>query len=127
MRKAVYTEGSSKGDGPYSQGIVSGGFVWVSGQGPLDPKTGAVVGGTIEEQARLTMDNIKGIVEAAGSTMDEVVKITVYLERMSDFAAFNRVYQEYFSQPFPARTCVQAGLDDILVEIDAVAKIPDNA
>lgn len=127
MRKAVFTDGASKGDGPYSQGVISGGFVFVSGQGPLDPKTGEVLGETIEEQAKLTMDNIKGIVEAAGSSMDDVVKITVYLERMSDFAAFNRVYKTYFDEPFPARTCIQAGLDDILVEIDAVAKIPDEA
>lgn len=127
MRKAVFTDGASKGDGPYSQAIVSGGFAFVSGQGPLEPRTGAIIGTTIEEQARVTMDNIKGILEAAGCTMDDVVKVTVFLERMSDFGAFNGVYRTYFNEPMPARTCVQAGLDDILVEIDAIAKLPDQA
>jgi len=125
MRKAVYTDGASKGDGPYSQAILSGGFAFVSGQGPLDSQTGSVIGTTIEEQTKVTMDNIKGILEAAGCTMEDVVKINVFLERMSDFDAFNSVYRTYFDDPMPARTCVQAGLSDILVEIDAMAKLPE--
>ena len=126
MREAVTTGKSSKGDGPYSQGIIANGFVFVSGQGPLDPKTGAVIGDTIEQQAELTLENVRNIVEAAGSTMDDVVKVTVYLANMRDFNAFNEVYKRFFNRPYPARTCVGAELDDILVEIDAVAKIPQG-
>lgn len=122
MRKAVRTSRASQGSGPYSQGIASGEWVFVSGQGPLDPETGRVEGETIEEQAELTLNNVRKIVEAAGCTMDDVVKVTVYLQRMSDFARFNSVYVQFFDQPLPARTCVGAELDGILVEIDAIAR-----
>lgn len=123
MRKAVFTSAASKGSGPYSQAIIAGDTVYVSGQGPLDSETGAVMGVTIEDQAELTLKNIQNILEAAGSSMDEVVKVGVYLSDMSLFERFNHVYLRFFSQPMPARTCVEAGLDGILVEIDAIAKL----
>jgi 2-iminobutanoate/2-iminopropanoate deaminase len=126
MRVPVVAPRASKGDGPYSQGIVAGGFVFVSGQGPLDPETGEIRGESIEEQADLTLRNIQHIVEAAGSSLDDVVKVTVYLAEMSDFNRFNEVYKRYFSAPMPARSCVEAGLDNILVEIDAIASISNN-
>lgn len=126
MRKAVTTNKSSAGNGPYSQGIVANGFLFVSGQGPLDPETGAVIGETIEQQTRLTMDNVQNIVEAAGCSMDDVVQVTVYLARMSDFHAFNKMYEQFFNRPMPARTCVEAVLDDILIEIDAIAALPNQ-
>lgn len=123
MRKAVFTDAAAKGSGPYSQAIITGDTVYVSGQGPLDPETGAVVGETIEEQAELTLRNIQNILEAAGSSMDDVVKVGVFLAHMSLFERFNSVYVKFFTQPMPARTCVEAGLDGILVEIDAISKM----
>lgn len=123
MRKAVYASKASQGEGPYSQAITSNGFVFVSGQGPLDPETDRIVGKTIEEQAEVTLRNVQSIVEWAGSTMDDVVKVSVYLANMQDFDRFNIVYRRFFNAPFPARTCVEAGLGEILVEIDAVAEI----
>ncbi|WP_127588596.1 Rid family detoxifying hydrolase [Paenibacillus koleovorans] len=126
MRKAVTTDTASKGDGPYSQAIISNGFVYVSGQGPLTPGTNQIVGSEVKEQAAVTLQNIKLILEAAGCSMDDVVKVNVYLASMKDFAAFNEVYVQYFSAPMPARSCVGAELDDILVEIDAIAEIPTN-
>ncbi len=124
MRTAIRTSDASPGDGPYSQGVIAGDFVYVSGQGPLAPGTGEIVGDTIEEQARLTMDNIRNILQAAGCTMEDVVKVNVYLADMSHFERFNSVYTSFFDQPMPARTCVESGLDNILVEIDAIAYLP---
>ncbi|MFC5402776.1 Rid family detoxifying hydrolase [Cohnella soli] len=126
MREAVNAAKASKGEGPYSQAIAANGFVFVSGQGPLDPETDKVVEGTIEEQAVLTLNNVKAILEAAGCKMNDVVKVGVFLADMKDFDRFNAVYRTFFDRPLPARTCVEAGLGDILVEIDAIAAIPEN-
>lgn len=124
MRKAIQTSQASTGDGPYSQGIIAGDFVYVSGQGPLDPQTGDIIGSTIEEQTELTLANIQNILEAAGCTMEDVVKINVFLASLKDFERFNSVYVQFFNQPMPARTCVEAGLGNIMVEIDAIALLP---
>jgi 2-iminobutanoate/2-iminopropanoate deaminase len=124
MRKAVRTSKASAGDGPYSQAIVSGGFVFVSGQGPLDLE-GRVVGDTIEEQTALTLSNIERILQAAGCSMDDLVKVNVILADISEFSRFNAVYRTYFQEPMPARTCFEGGLDQIRVEIDAIAKSRD--
>ncbi|WP_308639503.1 RidA family protein [Paenibacillus silvisoli] len=126
MRKAVRAVKSSKGDGPYSQAIVSRGFVYVSGQGPLDPETGAIAGETIEEQAELTLRNIQHIVEAAGASLASVVKVTVFLSSMDDFERFNVVYRRFFQSPYPARTCVGCQLGAIMVEVDAIAELPEK-
>lgn len=119
MRKAIHTRNASIGSGPYSQGIVIGKLLFVSGQGPLDAD-GNIVSGNIEEETKLTMDNVQAIVEASGYTMDDVAKVGVYLESLADFERFNMVYRTYFNDPMPARTCVEAGLDGIKVEIDAI-------
>ncbi|MFD0715304.1 Rid family detoxifying hydrolase [Paenibacillus sp. GCM10027626] len=119
MRRAVNTGNASIGSGPYSQGILARGMLFVSGQGPLDA-AGNIVAGDIEAETRMTMDNVKAIVEAAGFTMDDVVKVGVYLADLQEFDRFNAVYETYFSAPLPARTCVQAVLDNIKVEIDAI-------
>lgn len=124
-RKSVFAPLASAGDGPYSQAIVSNGFVFVSGQGPLEAGTGRIVGDTIEDQADLTLRNIELILEAAGTSMDEVVQVNVFLADMGLFGRFNEVYKRYFQAPMPARTCVEAGLDNILVEIDAIASLPN--
>lgn len=121
MRHPVQTDRSSKGSGPYSQGTVWRDLIFVSGQGPLDPKTGQIVGETIEEQARVTLRNVKGIVEAGGGTMADVLRVTVFLSDMRLFDRFNAVYRTFFDPPYPARSCVEAGLAGILVEIDAIA------
>lgn len=127
-RTSVFAPLASAGDGPYSQAIVSNGFVFVSGQGPIEAGTGNIIGETIEEQADLTLRNIQLILEAAGSTMDDVVQVSVFLADMGHFSRFNEVYKRYFTAPMPARTCVEAGLDNILVEIDAIASLsnPDR-
>lgn len=124
MRKAVYAGKASKGEGPYSQAIVANGFVFVSGQGPLDPVTDEVKGDTIEEQAELTLRNVQNILEAVGCSMDDVVKVGVFLADMNDFDRFNAVYRTFFGDLLPARTCVEAGLGSIRVEIDAIAVMP---
>ena len=107
---------------PYSQAIIAGDFLYTSGQVPIDPETGRLVSGGIEEQTRQVMENIKAIVEDAGSSMGRVVKMTVYLQNSSDFEAVNRIYGRYFPEPQPARTTVGADLrDGRLIEMDAVA------
>lgn len=108
---------------PYNQAIIAGDLVFVSGQGPLDKDTGKIVGTTTGEQAELTFDNLAAILEAAGSSLDRVVKTTVYLQDMADFPAMNEVYRARIGEPFPARTTIQAaGLPGgILVEIEAIA------
>lgn len=125
MRQAVRTSNASVGSGPYSQGILANGMLFVSGQGPLDGE-GNIISGDIEAETALTMDNIKAIVEAGGFTMDDVVKINVFLADLGEFERFNAVYVTYFNTPFPARTCVQAVLDGIKVEIDAIACSKDR-
>jgi 2-iminobutanoate/2-iminopropanoate deaminase len=124
MRKAVETLNASKGDGPYSQAITSGGFLYISGQGPLDSQTGEILGKEIEEQTQFTMNNIIQILNAAQCTTDDVVKVTVILADMSLFERFNSIYKGFFKTPYPARTCFSGGLDNILVEIDVIAKLP---
>jgi len=109
--------------GAYSAGVLIDGWLYVSGQGPLDLKTGAVVHGTIEAETRLTMEHIGKILGAAGFGFDDVVKCTCHLADIHDFEAFNRVYSSFFHGVLPARTTVQSGLGDgIKVEIDAVAR-----
>lgn len=109
--------------GPYSQAITAGGFVYTSGQIPLDPSTGSLVPGAIQEQAVQVLKNLSAVLSAAGSGLDRVVKTTVFIKDMNDFAALNEVYAGYFSAPFPARSCVEAARlpKDVLVEIEAVA------
>lgn len=109
--------------GAYSAGVLIDGWLHVSGQGPLDLKTGEVVHGTIEAETQLTMEHIGKILNAAGFGFDDVVKCTCHLADIRDFDAFNRVYSGFFQGVLPARTTVQSGLGDgIKVEIDAVAK-----
>ncbi|MFW6059568.1 MAG: RidA family protein [Phycisphaeraceae bacterium] len=112
--------------GAYSVGVVRDGWLFISGQGPLDLTTGAVVGETIEQQTQRTLEHIEKILRAAGASRADVVRCTCYLSTMDDFAAFNRTYQAFFDVPVrPARTTVAAGLAaGLKVEIDAVAKLP---
>ena len=120
MKKPVSTDRAPK-PGPYSQGIRAGDTLYVSAVGPVDPATGQVVGTTIEAQAARAIENIRAIVEAAGGTLDDVVKVTAFLSDLADFPKFNEVYQRHFNPPFPARSTFQVVLNRYLVALDAVA------
>ena len=121
--KIITTEKAPKAIGPYSQAVLSNGFVFTSGQIPVDPKTNSVVAGGIEEQAVQVLENLKQVLAAAGSSLDKAVKVTVYLADMDDFAKMNAVYEKYFPGK-PARATIQAARlpKDVKVEIDAVAE-----
>ncbi len=122
-KKIVFTENAPKPVGPYSQAVISGDFVFVSGQIPIDPKTSKVVEGGIEAQTVQVQENLKNILESINLKLSDVVKTSVFLSSFSDFQSFNRVYSRYFEVNPPARTTVQAGLmAGVLVEIDAIAK-----
>ena len=122
-KQIIKTENAPAAIGPYSQAIEAGQFLFISGQIPLHPVTGEVVAGDIVPQTHQVLKNLTAIVEAGGSTLSNIVKTTVYLADLSDFAAFNRVYQEYFPQNPPARATVQvAGLPKgVKIEIEAIA------
>jgi len=125
-RKVVATDAAPKAIGPYSQGIVAGGFVFCSGQIALDPASGELVGASdVRVQARRAMDNLRGVLEAAGSSIDRIVRTTIFLADMGDFGAVNEVYGSYFTSAPPARATVQAaGLPKgALVEIDAIGLV----
>ncbi|TYR35606.1 RidA family protein [Sphingobacterium phlebotomi] len=113
--------------GAYSDGVIAGGFLFISGQASVDFKTSTFILGSIEEETARTMDNIKAIIEAAGATMDDVVKSTVHLTNIADFDRFNKVYATYFEGIKPARTTVQSVLGEgICVEIDCIVKLPHS-
>jgi 2-iminobutanoate/2-iminopropanoate deaminase len=124
MRKPVTTDKAPRPVGPYSQAIIEGDFIFLAGQGPGNPVTGQLEMGTIQQQTTRTLENIKAILEAAGSSLDNVVKCNVYLGDIGDFAAMNEVYKQYFTAPPPARTTIQAGAlpGGIAVEIECIAR-----
>ena len=122
MRKTVQTPNAPAAIGPYSQAIVCGGLVFTSGQIPLDPATGLVMGTDIREQAEQVMKNLAAVLEAAGSSLQNAVKTTCFLADMGDFASFNQVYATYFTSN-PARSCVAVKdlPKGVLVEVEVVA------
>lgn len=121
--KQISTQNAPAAIGPYSQAIEVNGFVYASGQLPIDPATGAFPEGGVKEQTRQSILNVKAILEEAGLAMSNVVKTTVYLADMGDFAAMNEVYSQFFAQPFPARSAiaVKALPKGALVEVEVVA------
>lgn len=121
MKQEVQTPKASRPSGAYSQGVRAGDWLFVSGQGPLDPACGTVAGSTIEEQTARTLQNIQAILEAGGATLADVVRCTVHLSDLALFERFNAVYAGFFPDPKPARTTVGSQLAGILVEIDAIA------
>jgi 2-iminobutanoate/2-iminopropanoate deaminase len=123
MKQIISTTKAPAPVGPYSAVVGFGDLIFVSGQGPLDPATGKLVSGTVQEEARQTLENIKNILEDVGSSMEHVLKVTAYLGDMDRFFDFNEVYAQYFPSAPPARTCIQAGRlpFDIKVEIDVIA------
>lgn len=120
---AIHTEKAPAAIGPYSQAIEVNGFVYTSGQLPVDPATGEFAEGGIKEQTRQSLTNVKSILEQAGTDMGKVIKTTVFLNDMNDFAAMNEVYAEFFQQPYPARSAVAVEKlpKGALVEIEVVA------
>jgi 2-iminobutanoate/2-iminopropanoate deaminase len=125
MNQEINTEKAPKAIGPYSQGIIANGFVFASGQIPLDPVSGELNTGSVEEQAHLVLTNLKAVIEASGSSMDKVVKCTVFLQNMDDYGAVNAIYGEYFESPYPARAAIQVARlpKDVKVEIEAIATL----
>ncbi|MDC7226776.1 MAG: RidA family protein [Spirochaetales bacterium] len=103
MKKRIHTDNAPAAIGPYSQAVEAGGFIYVSGQIPVDPATGELAGNTIEAQAKQSLSNVRAILESADCTMNDVVKTTVLLADIADFAGMNGVYADFFSEPFPAR------------------------
>ena len=123
MKQAISTSNAPAALGPYSQAVQVGNLLFLSGQVPIDPATGSVVEGGIQEQARQSLTNLKAILNEAGTNMGAVVKTTVFLKNMDDFAAMNEVYAQFFQQPYPGRSAVQVAKlpKDVLVEIEAIA------
>jgi 2-iminobutanoate/2-iminopropanoate deaminase len=124
VRKAIVTDKAPKPIGPYSQAVVEGDFIFLAGQGCTNPQTGKLELGDVRSETTRTFENMRAILEAAGSSLDDVMKCNVYLRDISDFAAMNEVYATFFRAPFPARTTIQAGAlpGGIAVEIECIAK-----
>lgn len=123
MREVIATDKGPKAIGPYSQAIRANGFIFISGQGAGDPVTGKIVEGGVAEQTERCLENLKAIVEAAGSSLDRAVKLSVFLKDINDFTAMNEVYARYFPNNPPARTTIEAARlpRDFKVEIDLIA------
>jgi 2-iminobutanoate/2-iminopropanoate deaminase len=123
MNRETITAGNApEPAGPYSHAVVAGGFVYISGQGPIDPETGTMPDAFVD-QVRQTLRNVRTILEAAGSSLDDVVKVNAYVTDLTRFAEFNEVYKEFFENDPPARTTVAAALLGMLVEVDCVATV----
>jgi 2-iminobutanoate/2-iminopropanoate deaminase len=123
MKNEIKTEKAPQAIGPYSQAIEANGFIFASGQIAIDPATGELMLGSVEEQTRLVLNNLKAVLEAAESSLDKVVKCSVFLQDMDDFNQMNGVYAEFFNPPFPARAAVEVARlpRDVKVEIEAIA------
>lgn len=122
--KTINTENAPAAIGPYSQCIIAGGFIFTSGQIPIDPASGTIIDGGIEAQTRQVIKNLSAILNSSGSSLEKVVKTTCFLKNMSDFAAFNNIYAEYFTEK-PARSCVEVSAipKGALVEIEVIAEL----
>lgn len=121
----VYTEQAPVNDFPYSQGIVHGETVYIAGQLPVDPESGEIVGADIQTQTRRAMENIAAILEAAGSSTDDIVKTTAFLNDLDDFDDFNEVYRSFLSEPYPARSAIEVGdlAQGVTIEIEVIAAV----
>jgi 2-iminobutanoate/2-iminopropanoate deaminase len=122
MKETISTKNAPAAVGPYSQAIKYGNLLFISGQIPLDPKTGTLVGGDIEVQTRMVLENIKAVLEASGMTVENILKCTCFLKDMGDFERFNAVYNTYFAENPPARECVEVARlpKDVSVEVSAI-------
>lgn len=127
-KRCITADGAPPALGPYSHAVVAGDFLYLSGQGPLAPDGSGLVRGTIQEETHLTFSNIQTVLKAAGTSLENVVKVLVFLQDMDNFSAFNSVYKEYFPENPPARSCVQAARlpGDMQVEIEVIALLPGD-
>jgi 2-iminobutanoate/2-iminopropanoate deaminase len=125
MKKTIATEAAPKAIGPYSQAVIHNGLAFLSGQIPIDPGTNQLISGDIAAQTERVLENIKAVLQASGSSLDRVLKTTVFLKDMGDFPKMNEVYARYFGQNPPARSTVEAARlpRDVQVEIDAIASV----
>lgn len=126
-REIVNTDLAPKAIGPYSQAVISNGFVYTAGQIPINPKTGKIEASDLEGQVRQVLDNLSAVLEASDSSLKEITKLTVFMVDLNDFAILNNVFKEYFPEDPPARSAVQVSRlpKDVLVEIEAVAVVHD--
>ena len=124
MKEIISTDKAPAAIGPYSQAVCVGNMIYTSGMIPIDPADGTLCTGTIEEQADRALANLKALVEESGSSLDNVIKTTVFIKNMDDFAKVNEVYARYFTSNYPARSCVEVARlpKDVLIEIEAIAK-----
>ena len=125
MKSIVATDKAPAAIGPYSQAVRVGDLLFTSGMIPIDPATNTLVEGGIELQARRALENVKALLEASGSSLDKVVKTTVFIKDMNDFAKVNEIYAEFFTSDFPARSCVEVARlpKDVLIEMEAIAEL----
>ncbi len=125
MKKIISTTKAPAAIGPYSQAIEVNGLLFTSGVIPIDPETNTLVEGDVAVQARQAIGNLKNLIEAAGSSMDKVVKTTVFIKNMNDFGTINDIYKDYFTSDFPAISCVEVARlpKDVLIEIEAIAVV----
>ncbi len=122
--KEIKTTSAPAAIGPYSQAIISGGMLYTSGQIPVNPETG-VIPESVEEQANQVFKNLKNLIASAGGSIDNTVKTAVFIKNMSDFAKINEIYASYFTEPFPARSCVEVARlpKDVLLEVEAIVEL----
>ena len=127
-KEQIATTAAPAALGPYSQAILAGGFLFASGQVPIDPATGELAGADVETQAKQVFNNLQQVLAAAGCGFADVVKTTVFLTDLANFAAVNEIYADYFVQPYPARSCVQIAAlpKGSLFEVELIAKIPEK-
>ena len=125
MKTIISTDKAPAAIGPYSQAVKVGDLLFTSGMIPIDPATNTLVDGGIEVQARRALENVTALLEASGTSMDKVVKTVVFIKNMDDFAKVNEIYSEYFTEDFPARSCVEVARlpKDVLIEMEAIAEI----
>lgn len=124
-KEQIATDAAPPAGGPYSQAIVAGRFVFLAGQGPFRPGSGERVEGSFADEARRTFENVAAVAEAAGGGLADAVRVGVYLRDMTDFAAMNEIYTEFFPEPRPARTTIQSDLPGFGIEVDAILHLGD--
>ena len=125
MKKQVNTSSAPAAIGPYSQGVIAGNLLFVSGQIPINPADGSLVSDSLESQANQVFENLRAIIQEAGTSFEHVLKLTIYLTDLENFAAVNKVMENYFSEPYPARATVEVSRlpKDVEVEIDAIVEL----
>ena len=125
MKQVIHTNEAPQAIGPYSQAIMAGNMLFISGQIPVVPATGEIVSTDVEEQTKQCLENLKAVLAAAEMTLDNVVKTSVFIKNMDDFGAINAIYAQYFTEPFPARSCVEVARlpKDVLLECEVIAQL----